>query len=68
MLKKIEYKGKEYVQVDTINGAPILLKENYINIYNVAGIDIDGSPLRIEGKTILNTEDRLVGYYGADVL
>ena len=67
-MKKVNYKGTEYMQVDTINGHPILLKEDYVKTFNIAGVDIEGSPLTTQGYHIIdNATSEIVGYFGVEI-
>lgn len=68
-MKTITFRGKEYLLVDTVeNGKKnVLIRKDYKEIFEVAGLDIDGSPLRVEEDTIIDIETGdVVGFYGVD--
>lgn len=62
-MNKTEINGQYFVQVGTTSGNPILLKENYVKIYEVAGLDLD-SPLQVEDDFKIIADGSLVGYFG----
>jgi hypothetical protein len=62
-IKNINVNGENFVQVDTADGYPILLKKEYVKTYEMIGLDA-GSPLEVDPDDTIVADGYVVGYFG----